>query len=317
MEITKVILFAVLCLMSLFRLDSAQAGGMESGGGSAVYCDGPNTAELFDFYEAKTLRDIQLDLGPTTLDYMDKIKIVLARIANFDLARAGRYSLRLKSFLGEARFLSNITLPDIPDSNGLVFPGDCKLIQAAVQRTPEFPNDPFYLINKDLWDLMDNDSKAGLVLHEIIYREMREHRQKESSKARYYNSVVTSHLMKDWKATDYLKLLTLTELQPNFLWQDPATQIWWRRVEFMPLDSVESCEKFATPTDLRRAYPRFGAELKRLGLLEVRGFDLVFLGINSSHQELFELHENTIKLSDEGSYLDYTLCESTQNPFPL
>jgi hypothetical protein len=293
---------------------TAHAGGMESGGGAAVFCSASNTAKLFDFYEAAKLRNIQIDLGGPEIDYMAKIETVLNRISSFDPARAGRYSQRVKSFMSEAKFLTGVSLPEVPDSNGLAFPSDCQLMQVAVQRKPQFPNDPYYVINKDLWDKLDNDSKAGLVLHEVIYREMREHRQKDSVKARYFNSILASSTTSKWQGTEYKHLLDLTGLDLEFLWLDTATGVFWHRVA-ADVDH-DDCDRIASFGDLRIAYPALGRALASSGLLVGGSIDIVTAGVPGAGQSgVAELYEDKFQGTPTG-LVESVMCLTKVNPLP-
>lgn len=83
-------------------------------------------------------------------------------------------------------------MPDIQDSLVRVFPRGCKIEQIAIQKEPAFPEDKRFTVSKDLWDLLDEDNKAGLVLHEIIYREALLYGHEDSVNARYVNSIWTS-----------------------------------------------------------------------------------------------------------------------------
>jgi hypothetical protein len=69
-----------------------------------------------------------------------------------------------------------------------------------------FFHDKIYLIDRDLWERLDNNNKAGLVLHEIIYRESIRGGAVNSRAVRKYNGLIlTGELLK----TNWNDLTTL------------------------------------------------------------------------------------------------------------
>jgi hypothetical protein len=190
----------------------AFAGGQEVGnGGDAVVCRdaGGNitSAELLDFYEARVLRGIDRDLGDPSLSVDAKTGIVVKRLAPLSPVRVDVYTMWLKAFMDNAQFLSGVQLVEVPDSDHLAFPKDCKVEQLAIQKEPEFPEDKRYTVNKDIWDRLDNDSRAGLMLHEIIYREAIAAGAKDSVGARYLNSRLCSHEADTFTMSTFVDIL--------------------------------------------------------------------------------------------------------------
>lgn len=181
-----------------------QNSGREVGnGGDVVYC--PNAVaprkkvELLDIYEART-RGIIFNLGAPTLNYWQKFALALERLAKVSPLRAEEYRLSAQDFTidpatGEhrnARFLSGVELVDIPDSKHIAVPSGCAIKQIAIQKEPEVAEDRRYTVSKDLWDLMDDESKAGLILHEVIYREALVDGAENSKMVRYLNSYLAA-----------------------------------------------------------------------------------------------------------------------------
>ena len=190
-------------------LGLAAGGGSEAGnGGNTVVCrDSAGkvlTVELLDFYEARVMRGINRDLGDSTLGAAEKIELALKRLDPLSPLRANDYRKQALEFDSNALYLPGIQLVPVPDSFHVAFPDGCAVEQAAVRKTPVFPEDRLYTINKDLWDRMDGDSRAGLVLHEIIYRELA---ADVSVGARYFNSYLTSRKLEAMTRGDFIKLI--------------------------------------------------------------------------------------------------------------
>jgi len=194
----KAHLFLLLLLtLSGNLLAQPAEGGKEIGnGGDVVVCRDRNdlitSVELLDFYEARTLRNVHHDLGSNDLSIDEKIQIAINRLHPFSLQLAEKFQTNANKFMSEASFLPNITLIDIPDSLHLIIPNGCTVEQIIIQKDPIYPEDFRYIINKDLWDILDNDNKAGLILHEIIYQDSISRAQTNSTQTRYFNAILTS-----------------------------------------------------------------------------------------------------------------------------
>src|SRR4051812_10718140 len=86
--------------------------GTETGnGGGVVVCrsaDGTiQKAELLDFYEARVLRNLTLDLGDANLDFNKKIENVLTKLSKVSPIRAQKYRNIYSKFFKEA-----VIIPD-------------------------------------------------------------------------------------------------------------------------------------------------------------------------------------------------------------
>jgi hypothetical protein len=345
--------FIVLGFLSLAST-VALAGGASTGGGGVVVCPKDNSVELFDYYEARTLRNITEDLGSSTLSYMDKVKYVLNRLAAIDPARAGRYWARAQSFAKEAAFIPNANLNDIGDSQGAYLPTGCTFAQAAAQHPPQFPGDPYYIVSKDLWDMMSDDNKAGLMLHEISYREGIAYGHQTSTLIRYYNSQISSAAIQSQTADTYLQLLNSAALPTQFLWMDPKSSLWWYSTsDWLWNDEVSSdpsavCDpigaRLPTRLEVGGAYPGLGAALTTSGVLDFtytlpdsflqnRGgfryypdwaWPLVAIAVDTSPTAGVKgatyLLEDSITQNErsiEGTHHGREMCVSTTNPVPI
>jgi len=248
-------------------------------GGDILLCGQPDNtfvfehAEMLDHYEARTLRNIQRDMGPPDMPVMEKVELVLSRLDRFeDRQRAQIYRERAAHFMEEARFISNIELIDIPDSDHIGIPANCWIKQIAIQNEPQFPEDPYYVISQDLYDYLDNDGKAGLILHEIVYREALTYGHQNSKNTRYFNSYLSSDRMERLSPAQYAGILDAAKLPRLFEWEHPITHNQWSIVRVAlggPVPGYageEACilhpnSRVATFQEVSAAYPWIGAVL--------------------------------------------------------
>jgi hypothetical protein len=85
---------------------------------------------------------------------------------------------------------TDIELEDINDSyHKFRLPG-CHVEQIANQSLPMFEDDPWVLINGNLWNLLDAFDKAGLVIHEVLYRIGLKHGLEHSIGIRYLTGLL-------------------------------------------------------------------------------------------------------------------------------
>lgn len=200
-------LLLVLSLQAAF----AQASGRTVGnGGDVVLCKdvgGQRPIELLDFYEGRTLRGIQPDLGLPSLSITEKIEIALTRLDRVSPSRARRYREHVANFLSEALFLKDAHLIDIPDSDHIAIPQGCRIEQIANQSKPLYPEDKRFIIDQNLWDRLGSDDHAGLILHEVIYREAIEMGHQNSVSVRILTSNITSRKIEEMSVERFTRFL--------------------------------------------------------------------------------------------------------------
>jgi hypothetical protein len=193
------------------------SGVQEGNGGDGVVCKAADgkiiSVESFDLYEAEVLRGIVPVLGAPDLTPVEKLTEALKRFARLDPERAARYLEKAKSFQDNWRPVPDFVLIDIQDSNHIGLKAGCTLEQLVAYIPPKFPQDKPYIISKDLWQHLTNDHQAAVILHEIIYRELKENGAKDSSEARYFTSVILSDVLDSYDHAEYIKLLEL--INPN------------------------------------------------------------------------------------------------------
>ena len=220
----------ILGIIALAFIQAAEAGPRVIGnGGDAVVCRTPDgaikSAELLDFYEARILRQMNITLQPQA-SLQENLDLILLRIGQKDSQLLKVVNVYLEKFMTETRFLSGTELIDIPDSEHIAVPKNCQVEQLAIQSAPKFPNDPYYTINKDIWDHLDSANQAGLVMHEILYRHylfaQKFKEDIDSIPVRYINSLIAADKLKDLSLKDYLQYvsepLVIGSIEIDGLW---------------------------------------------------------------------------------------------------
>ncbi len=201
-----------VAITGILLATTVHAGHIHGNGGDVLVCGdvatGAATYELLDFFEAKTMRNLTIDIGSSTLDVPTMVEIALKRLHRFDPERTTMYRSWASTFMNEANFLSNTTLTDIDDSGYVVHSDDCVVKQIAIQMTPMTVLDKRYLIDAKLWSRLDNTNKAGLILHEIIYRDALERGQENSIGVRFFTGLLASTYIEGVDAAIYESLMT-------------------------------------------------------------------------------------------------------------
>jgi hypothetical protein len=182
-----------------------------NGGDVLLGCENSSfNGKVLDYFEAETLLGLQIDLDSTNSSPEQIAMNALSRIPSFDGERRSRLQGWVTEFMSDAVFAPGIQLKRIDDSGEIGIPKGCRLEQAAVQEDPRFPEAKRYLVSKDVWDLMDKENQAGLILHEVIYREALSYRHTDSIRTRYFNALVSSGKIAAISAENYPKTLSYT-----------------------------------------------------------------------------------------------------------
>jgi hypothetical protein len=189
----------------------AFAGGEVGNGGNTVVCFGVfdtiSSTELLDYYQyADTL---PYDLGPAFTNFNDKVKFVLNRLSRLDPERAKNYQIEASQFVQVTRWV-NGSIPQVPDSGFVPVPKDCSIEQTAIQYPANRSDGTRYTVTDDIWDRLDENNKAGLILHEIVYREEIRLGYTDSEKARYYNAVISSDQINTMDQNTYNNFSSIT-----------------------------------------------------------------------------------------------------------
>jgi hypothetical protein len=187
-------------------------------GGNAILCP-PNSgyppARLYDHYEAEVKQSRVLDLGSPMLTVDQKLDLVFKRIDRLNPQRARLYRGWYADFWKDASLIGGIDLIPVPDTGVGYIPSGCELKQAALQQDPELPGDKRYTISRDIWTAMDADSQAGLILHELIYREATHQTvpHTNSMMVRYLNGYYSTVEINSATLKAYIQLLQLAQFE--------------------------------------------------------------------------------------------------------
>ncbi len=190
-------------------------------GGDLAVCvrpDGTVSYELLDYFEAAHQSPaMPFELGDPSWDASEKVQYALSRLSDLDPVRGARYEAEAKYFLSLVDWITQGPgLEHIPDLGEVAIPTHCQVKQIAIRRKTFHPSIKPYLIDERLWLKLDEDHKAGLILHELIYAQMRDLGQRDSINARKYNGILSSPAFESMAAYDYEALVKdlFVEIQP-------------------------------------------------------------------------------------------------------
>jgi hypothetical protein len=168
-------------------------GDYMGNGGTVMVCKDhtgpttPTTMVTYDIYEGQVLRGLTPQMGPANLDYTQKVEMVLARIPEQNNQLRETLTGYWQEFQAQHIF-GQFDLNPVSDTGSIVLAPGCELRQAAIQREPMADTEKRYYVDQKIWNQLDNDSKAALVLHEIVYRMTITYKQETSVGARILNS---------------------------------------------------------------------------------------------------------------------------------
>lgn len=201
----------IVLLIFLFLLPPQSRASTDwvGNGGNLIECQNPYNLMLLDYYEGQHRRNLTIDLG--TSDSVDeKVLFVLNRLEKINPSRAQTYKTWFRVFYKEVEFFQGYKFGPIPDTGPLIIPNNCEITQIGAQRPDNqiMPGDSRYLINETLWKQTNYESRAGLILHELIYREGINAQQTTSTRVRYFNQIISS---REFESYDSLKILKLIQ----------------------------------------------------------------------------------------------------------
>ncbi|WP_295905860.1 hypothetical protein [uncultured Bdellovibrio sp.] len=143
--------------------------------------------------------------------YLTKASDLIGRIAAVDMEKARKYLKWLGEWKSQIKWMAQLDQYSPHDQGKIKLPyTDCRLRVGIVQINETRFGVQQYWINPAVWNTMDEDQKAALVLHELIYRDLlEENPNSNSSFVRQVNlKVHTLDLNNDRKAfIDLLRAL--------------------------------------------------------------------------------------------------------------
>lgn len=199
--------------LTLFVSAVAFAGVSSSGGGGAVVCyDGQKikSAELFDIAEALALEG-HLVQAQSTQDWPVTLNEKLKALSRTGFGFSGLDVLSLETVaqwvLENRQFIPKDKKLDLTEDNKPTFAlsAGCKMEQAAT-----YVDDTKMLFDARIWEALSNNSKAALVLHEILYRIDRGYKKMADSTR--IRKVVAAAFREKTPITDMLSTIPQTHL---------------------------------------------------------------------------------------------------------
>lgn len=189
----------------------APYGRLVGNGGDVLVCKNKShqitNIELLDHYEAKTIRGLSIDFEVSSSDIEHRLEVAFSRLKRLSPDRSEKYKKWAQDFVSEAQFLKDIELVDVPDSEHIVIPKGCHIQQIANQATTLLPGQKRYTIDLELWQQLNPDQKAGLILHELVYREALLLGQVNSVASRFLASLMASPKLLEFSQSEFVDLL--------------------------------------------------------------------------------------------------------------
>lgn len=216
----KIPAIAILLIAASFGAPAALADRVNNGGpGIACRSDDEaevkNVVETLDLHEAR-LRGLTIDLGPSQKLVLEKIDMALQRLARLDPEREARYRARLADVFAALEFDLDDDLGLVDDLGEFEMKTGCELVQLA--RRSQLDEVVHIVVSKRMWDLLDGDNRAALMLHEVIYDEAIEvYGHTTSDATRRLNGLLMSSDFETISHQDYVDLLIQLRLLDTHL----------------------------------------------------------------------------------------------------
>ena len=168
----------IIFLFLLISRGFVFAGPSTSGGGFAVVCRGLRgviqSAKLIDLYEAQTKYGYQLmpASGDFAHDYVRAARNIYRLQGYNPPVTDDEIKTRLGDFMKIVQWVPpGEKLPNLNDLGGqIAVPKGCDLEPLAIF----YDRQNIVSIDKEIWDSLDSQSQAGLIVHELGYHYMRQ-----------------------------------------------------------------------------------------------------------------------------------------------
>lgn len=208
----------------------AQRGGGSTGGGSGILCYKGGAVlgvESYDFYKGRS-GIYGFTIPKSTAPYMNQVQSRIDRLRRLDVRLADQMQALLPAFSpsalesgnGPVIFVDRLeregdeALDIAPGSEYLKTHG-CDRVEVARVASfyPfEFPGQARFHLLKKTWNLLDDEAKAAIVQHEMIYSLAKHYFENPTStQAQYFNAFISSVSFESLKPQEYYK--TLRELK--------------------------------------------------------------------------------------------------------
>jgi hypothetical protein len=212
-------------LITLFLIGSSALaqgrGGRVGNGGDAVVCYSNSSKtmitsiDLLDYWEQKT-KEINFGYDAFTVD--QNIKLFIQRLSSIDPMLAQSTATIANSIAANINlFLKNQNdLPEIEDANPQTIPSEknCYIEQFAIQWRNLMTQERRFYISERLYNdsKTSNVTRAGLILHEALYRQAVLNGAENSDGVRAFNYAVASDLVNHSSLDNYFYFLSAADL---------------------------------------------------------------------------------------------------------
>ena len=198
-------------------------------GGYVLNCNDTNKpTELLDFFEWST-NNAPIEFLPTPSQNPINLALkMIVSLQDVDNYRYHTYKYWINNFFNEVRFVDSFTLSTTNDFDVVALPDECELIQTIVQREPIYNNEKRYTIDRNIWENLSIENKAGLILHEVIYREAASLKQTDSRRVRHLTGYLANSLNEGLGSIEYQN----TIYRSNFPFEEltsmqlPKASLW-------------------------------------------------------------------------------------------
>lgn len=238
---------SILYLLLLFSSFAYAGNGdwFEKGnGGFAILCD-QKPPQTLDLYESGFQYKWTLDRKYES-DVQKRVQYLISKVSKFNPKRASLYQEWAESFIQESEFIPNLGFGALPDLGNAIYDATCKLQQVIYQRQPDEFTKARYTVNSTLWQALSPLDQAGLIMHELIYREfaLPPNSHANSEYSRHFNAWLNSQEFNEASLQEYVKTLQLLNVIkaeykgfPILLNLKDSSDRLWRRLPLIDVDS--------------------------------------------------------------------------------
>lgn len=248
----------LLLILALLVFSFTSAAGDRGHGGDVIICNSKDviTYELLDYFEARIENGRVIEFHG--YGWQDKVDLFLKKFEKTDYRMAIELRKLFSEFLKSSVFIERSFIPQIDDSFSYTqLKSNCKKVQAAVQKLYVKHLEKRYLIDKEIWDRLDEVERAGLVLHELLYRletisaHFYNREIRTSDNLRYFHGIIASDELQLLSPLEYIELVkqTLFFSSSSFL-QDGY--------------EIELPGKFTKNRDLIKKYLKYNNSTKKI-----------------------------------------------------
>jgi len=203
----KKIVLSLILLFSSFTYAGNGDWFEKGNGGFVVLCDQkpPQTLDLYETtYQYKWTLDKQYES-----DVQKRVQYLISKVSKHNPKRASLYQGWAASFTEESEFIPNLAFGAQPDLGNANYEATCKLQQVIYQRQPDDFKKARYTINSTLWEALSPLDQAGLIMHELIYREfaLPPNAHANSEYSRHFNAWLNSQEFNGASLQEYVRTL--------------------------------------------------------------------------------------------------------------